>query len=202
MLPFITSLPSTFADTPEYQYWTESLLTHHCMLSSHHVSANQVPPISVVPPSRVLAPFRAYSKYWDTKVGSNTGTLFKAGDRHSSYMRTWGCYYDTLSVLLQRETTQHVFDSKLQQGGELKSVEANYENILLKKTKFPRADQANSQIESWVDQVMANWRVMCGHTWQDKDLGDGGKAAVGRGVLDVGFIQSVNAFSLINEEFR
>lgn len=116
---------------------------------------------------------------------SNKGTLFKAGDRHSSYMRTWGLYYNTLSVLLQRKTTQHVFDSKLQQGVELKKVEASYESILLKETKFPRADQANSQIESWVDQVMANWRTMCGHTWQDEDL-EGGKAALGRGVLEVG----------------
>lgn len=187
MLPYITSLPSTFANTSEQRYWTESLLTRHCMLSSRHVLANQVSPsISAVPPSRVLAPFRAYSKYWDSKGASNRDTLFRAGDRHSSYMRTWGYYYDTLSVLLQRETTRHVFDSRLQQGVELKKVEAIYESILLKETKFPRADQANSQIESWVDQVMANWTIMCGHTWQDEDLGQGGKASLGRGVLDVG----------------
>lgn len=195
MLPYITSLPSTFANTPEHRYWTESLLTRHCMLSSRHVSANQLSPsISAVPPSRVLAPFRAYSKYWDTKSASNAGTLFKAGDRHSSYMRTWGYYYDTLSILLQRETNQHVFDSRLQQGIELKKVEANYESILLRESKFPSADQANSQIESWVDQVMANWRVMCGHTWQDEDLGEGGKAAIGRSVLEVLYRAATKSF--------
>lgn len=195
MLPYITSLPSTFANSPEHRYWTESLLTRHCMLSSRHVSANQVSPsISVVPPSRVLAPFRAYSKYWDNKSMSNTGTLFKAGDRHSSYLRTWGYYYDTLSILLQRETTQHVFDSRLQQSVELKKVEATYESILLKETKFPSADQANSQIESWVDQVIVNWRVMCGHTWRDEDLGEGGKAALGRSVLDVGHFLGSRSF--------
>lgn len=195
MLPYITSLPSTFANTPEHRYWTESLLTRHCMLSSRHVSANQVSPsISVVPPSRVLAPFRAYSKYWDTKSASSTGTLFKAGDRHSSYLRTWGHYYDTLSILLQRETTQHVFGSRLQQGIELKKVEATYESILLEETKFPKADQANSQIESWVDQVMANWRVMCGHTWQYDDLREGGKVALGRGVLDILYRAATKSF--------
>ncbi|KAF6241791.1 hypothetical protein HO173_000503 [Letharia columbiana] len=195
MLPYITSLPSTFANTPENRYWTESLLTRHCMLSSRHVSANQVSPsILAVPPSRVLAPFRAYSKYWDTKSALITGTLFKAGDRHNSYMRTWGHYYDTLSILLQRETTQHVFDSRLQQGVELKKVEATYESILLKETSFPRADEANSQIESWVDQVMANWGVMCGHTWQDEELGEGGKAALGRGVLDVLYRAATKSF--------
>ena len=187
ILPYVASLPSTSANTPEQQYWTERLLARHCILSSRHVSANQVSPsISAVPPSRVLAPFRAYSKYWDAKSASSAGTLSKTGDRQSSPLRTWGCYYDTLSVLLQRGIPQHVFDSKLQQGLELKKTEATYESILIKESKFPRADQVNSQIESWVDQVMANWRVMCGHTWQNEDLGEGGKASLGRGVLEVG----------------
>ncbi|CAD6563756.1 MAG: hypothetical protein ASARMPREDX12_000049 [Alectoria sarmentosa] len=194
MLPYITSLAATFINTPEHRYWTESLLTRHCMLSSRHVSANLVSPsISAVPPSRVLAPFRAYSKYWDTKSAFNEGTL-KAVDGHRSHMQTWAYYYDTLSVLLQRETAQHVFDSRLQQGLELRKVEATYESILLKETKFPRADQANSQIESWVDQVMANWRVMCGHTWQDEDLGEGGKAALGHGVLEVLYRAATKSF--------
>ena len=186
MLPYITSLSSTFANTPEQRYWTESLLTRHCMLSSYHISTNQSPPTPAVPPSRILAPFRAFSKYWDTKGATNPGLHNKTGERQSTYIRTWGCYYDTLSVLLQREATAHVFDSKLQQGAELKKVEAAYEGVLLKETQFPKADQANSQIESWVDQVMANWRIMCGHTWQDEDLGAGGKASLGRSVLDVG----------------
>ena len=187
MLPSITSLPSTTANLPQQRYWTESLLTRHCMLSSRHVSTNQgSPSISVVPPSRVLAPFRAYSKYWNTKSGSNAGMLPKADDGQSSSMRTWACYYDTLSILLQRATMEHVFDSKLQQGIELKKVEAMYESILLEEITFPRADQSSSLIESWVDQVMANWRIMCGHTWQDEDFGKGGKASLGYGVLSVG----------------
>ena len=187
MLPYITSLPSSFADTPHQRHWTEALLTRHCMLSSRHAAANQVSPsISVVPPSRILAPFRAYSKYWDTRSATNVGTLVKAGDQHDSHISTWGHYYNTLSVLLQRETTQHFFESKLQQGAELRKVEATYENILLKETKFPRADQPNSHIESWVDQVMGNWRVMCGHSWQNEDLVEGGKASLSLDVLNVG----------------
>ncbi len=186
ILPYITSLPSVVANTSEYRYWTESLLTRHCMLSSRHISDNQViSPKSAVPPSRLLAPFRAFSKYWDTKSAPTGGPVINTAHGHDSYMRTWGCYYDTLSVLLQRETAQHLFDSKLQQSSEIKKVEAIYESLLLKETKFPRADQANSHIESWVDQVMANWRIMCGHAWQDEDLGKGGKTSLGRGVLDV-----------------
>ena len=192
MLSYITSLPSAIANTPEQRYWTEGLLTRHCLLSSRHVSVDQEShSISAIPPLRVLAPFRAYSRHWETKSASNTGMPFKAGDRQSPYMRTWGCYYDMLSVLLQCKTTQHVFDSKSQQAAELKKVEATYESILVKETKFPRADQTNSHIENWIDQVMANWRVMSGHTWQDADLGEGGKASLARGILDVGrFLES------------
>ena len=186
MLEYITSLPSSSAKTPEQQYWTEGLLARHCMLARRQSSAGQVSPsISTVSQLRVLAPFRAYSKHWNTKSASNAGTSFKNGDLHNSSLRTWGSYYDTLSVLLQDETTQHAFDSKLQQGIELKRVEATYESILLKETKFPKADQDNSHIESWIDQVIANWRVMGGHAWQDEDLGEGGKASLGRGVLEV-----------------
>lgn len=78
-----------------------------------------------------------------------------------------------------------MFVTKLEQSVELKKVETTYESILMKEVKFPRADQANAQIESWVDQVMANWRTMCGSTWQEEDL-RGGRLALGRSVLDVG----------------
>ena len=51
---------------------------------------------------------------------------------------------------------------------------------------FPKADEGNEEIEEWCNEVMQNWRILCGDEWQDDDLGSGGKEAVGRGVLDVG----------------
>lgn len=64
-------------------------------------------------------------------------------------------------------------------------METIYENLLIKETKFPKASETNHEVESWVDSVMDNWRLLCGPTWSDEDLGEGGKEGVARGVLDV-----------------
>lgn len=136
-------------------------------------------PNAIIPSAVILAPFRAYAKCCDVTTGA------RAGRAHSP-SRVWRAYYDTLSVLLQNDMVQPIFHSKSQQRAELKSVEATYEAILLEEVSFPRADQVNAQVESWVDQVMANWRIMCGPTWLEGDLGKSDKAALGRGVLEVG----------------
>lgn len=72
------------------------------------------------------------------------------------------------------------------QRAELKRVEANYETILLRETSFPKANETNQEVKDWVEMVLSNWRTMCGPSWTDAELGDGGKLAVGRNTLDVG----------------
>ena len=162
------------------------------MLSSSHIAENQgLLSTLEVHPATMLAPFRAYAHYWDSKNTSSTGTSGQGGGELTSYMHVWQAYYNTLSILAQRGTVQPAFESKLEQGFELKRVEAVLEDILQKEFSFPKADQANTQVDSWVDQVMANWRVMCGSTWQDVDLVNNDKAAVGQGVLDVGLRKQV-----------
>jgi hypothetical protein len=64
-------------------------------------------------------------------------------------------------------------------------VEAIYEGLILKDTHFPKACENNDEIEQWIEAVMSNWRILCGPSWRDEELGEGGKGAVGRGVLDV-----------------
>ena len=189
MLPYILNLPTTFSSVPEHQLWTEKLLARYCILASRHVILNAERPeellssTSLIAPGSILSPFRAYANLYDAQ--KTTADNDMAMDGGSSHGRTWKAYYDAVSIMVQNGIVQPVFKSRLQQGVELKSVEAFYQATLLKEVKFPRADQANSQIESWVDQVMANWRVMCGPKWLDEDLGEGGKAALGHGVLDV-----------------
>lgn len=74
---------------------------------------------------------------------------------------------------------------RLRQRTELKRVEIIYENLLIKETLFPKASETNHEIESWVESVMDNWRLLCGPTWDDNDLGEGGKEGVARSLLDV-----------------
>ena len=61
---------------------------------------------------------------------------------------------------------------------------------------FPKANEGNEEIEEWCNDVMQNWRILCGDEWQDHDLESGGKEAVGRGVLDVGLCSTLTPSQL------
>ena len=186
MLPSVSNLPSTFGNTPEYRSWSEILLSRYCTLAGRHVVAiikepsNLLSPNAIMPPASILAPFRAYAKDWDARTLGRTA-------RVGLLSQAWQAYYNTLSLILQNGMLQPMLKSKLELSAELKSVEAMYETVLLKEVKFPRADQVNSQIESWVDLFMANWRVLCEPTWRIEDLAEVDKSALSRRVLDVSF---------------
>lgn len=113
-------------------------------------------------------------------------------------------YHNTLSTLLQyrnsyeskhrkesaKSTTaafdhRFLFDSKLAQYAELKRVEVAYENLLLGQVGFPKANTANIEVESWVDEVMSNWFLVTGSDWGDENLEKGGRVAVSQRVLAV-----------------
>jgi hypothetical protein len=124
-------------------------------------------------------------------------------------LSAWKAYYATLSIILQNDIPYELgpevtaatgkTNAKLPQRTELKRVEVIYENLLLKETHFPKASDGNQEIEEWADAVMLNWRVLCGPTWGDDDLGEGGKEAVGRGVLDVSYCNE--RCSVVKQEF-
>lgn len=176
--------------------WTERLLVRLCQLCDQSTETGEY-----VEPQEALQAYRFWAKYWDN-TGKGSGAEGMARYRRSA----WKAYYDTLSVILQHdmhyspESTalgnetagaaekpplQPHPSVKLQQRAELKKVETIYESLLLKETQFPKASDTNREIEAWADAVMDNWRVLCGPTWSDRDLGEGGKEAVGTGVLDV-----------------
>ena len=75
-------------------------------------------------------------------------------------------------------------ETKLQQLKEMKDIERNYESLLLSQVSFPEAGVVNTEVESWADQVMQNWRTLCGPLWADV-IGPKEKDTSGRNVLDV-----------------
>ena len=114
--------------------------------------------------------------------------------------RVWKAYYNTLSKILQgglpypppgasaegsSSASVENFHARLQQRAELQHVQTIYESLMLEEVKFPKADEINQEIEEWVESVVGNWRVLCGSTWRDDDLGEGGKEGVARSVLEV-----------------
>lgn len=168
------------------------LLGRLCQLSDQSEGSG-----SLVGTSDALQTFRAWAKFSEG-AGRTAGT--DAVDSARSRRLAWKSYYDTLSTIIRLELpydagsaqaisekpmTQSQNSSRLQQRAELKHVETIYESLLIKETHFPKASESNREIEVWVDSVIENWRLLCGASWTDGDLGEGGKEGVGRSVIDV-----------------
>jgi hypothetical protein len=214
MIPFLASLPIPLGSySPEFRVWTERMLSRmvavsmkfsplgewvdfESMLQMFHLwmslfrftPSNPKLPIAYEPPQK-------------------SPPLVELGlEVDYSRWDVWMSYYDTLSEILRRgyvyspaytEGTPDILQSReglsddefitvrLQQRTEIKKVENSIEAKLMDETRFPKSNERNSRVERWVDAVMLNWRIMCGPTWQDEELGEGGKNAIARGVLDV-----------------
>lgn len=153
----------------------------------------------MVRPADALQTFRAFAKF--SEGGRTAGS--DTADHATSRRLAWKSYYDTLSIILhhdapydsgtvqtaEKPAVQDRNASRLQQRAELKRVETIYENLLIKETHFPKASESNREIEIWVESVISNWRVLCGASWTENDLGEGGKEGVGRSVIDVSTIK-------------
>jgi hypothetical protein len=185
--PFLSEILSQSIQSRELRRSIEELLFQSCLYLSHGQDPAQIGPS--------LTSFRLLSR---------------AGPSVSPNLprrRVWRLYYEKLSILVSNglvyrtavsteagslESRQDLdpgdcFTLSHQQYEELKHVEANYERLLMQETRFPRADEANAEVRSWIDLAMSNWRVVCGPDWSDVELGKGGKEDVGRKTLDVSF---------------
>lgn len=172
--------------------WSEHLLVRLCQLSDQSANTSDL-----VDSSTALKTFRYWDKFWEGSARSGGSEAANA----PRYRRlAWKAYYVTLSAILrfdlpyeheavltdQEKPALHNQSSiRLRQRAELKRVETVYESLLIKETQFPKASESNREIEGWVDSVIDNWRLFCGPTWHDNDLGEGGKEGVARSVLDV-----------------
>lgn len=180
MLPYLTKAKSTMSNSVEANVWTERLLVRHVSLASGHVKSNINNPQLLIKSkpiqtNSVLAPFRLWSD-------------FRAERQKASFFAltwVWRAYYDLLSILVQHQIIAPMFESRARQRIELQQAQAAYEAILLREMSFPQANQTNAEVDSWADQVMANWRAMLSPTWPEDDLGQGGSVALGTTVLDV-----------------
>lgn len=187
MSPYLSDLPPKIARVLEHQLWTQRLLIRYLSLTSHYVISNREKPgelfssASLIAPGSLLSSFRAYAGFYEARDPAFDRKFPGEYDRRYA----WKAYYDVISIMIQHGIVQPVFMSRSQQSAELKRVEGVYQGLLLGDFEFPKADEENYHIDLWIDQVIANWRAMCGRSWKDEDLGDGGKASVSRGVLEV-----------------
>lgn len=148
-----------------------------------------------------LKSFRLWAAQVDSK---HERIIFTVNDNEPggvlSRTRMWKAYYGFLSGLLQHDVPyppSSDVSSRVEQAIELRRVETNYENELLRTIHFPDATESNQLVEDWVEQVMHNWEVLCGPDWRDDELGEGGQNAVGRNVLDVSLPSSPSYFRAV-----
>lgn len=168
------------------------------MLSNQHVKSKTgsprdlLLPSSLISPALILAPFRAWKSFWEAQNDQRQGILITEADSADIPQRlVWQAYYETLSILLQLEATHPPYESKLfskpksEQLVELINAQSVYGRFLMREIGFPNANESTPEIENWTDQVIANWKVICGPIWRDEDHVNGGKGTTSRLVLDV-----------------
>jgi len=202
MLSFLSASPSTVSTTPQFCLWSELIITRLCT-----IAMKSKPFGSELGVPTMLEIFRIWNTLWNHGLQKLSIQGEKLRKR-SEYSRrdVWRAYYKTLLHILQQgyvysptstpsqpallETAEGMSDDeyracKLKQRSEIKQVEATISKLLFAGTKFPKSSERNVEVEKWVEDVMSSWRTMCGPTWTDAEIGEGGKDAVSRSVLDV-----------------
>lgn len=199
-LPFLSSLSDLQSGSVEFRKWTDRLLSRLCFVAGQAARYG-----TTQQKVTAVTAFRVWARFADGMPAQRTAEPSQNVPEDKSTRRIlWRAYYDTLSDILQQRLSYYSFSSmqpearaesekaqinildvRLQQRSEHKKVQTTYETLLLQETRFPKADQRNEETESWVDAVMANWRTLCGPSWNDEELGEAGKGGVAREVLDV-----------------
>ncbi|EXJ72368.1 uncharacterized protein A1O5_04872 [Cladophialophora psammophila CBS 110553] len=194
LLPWLDANRSLVVSTPQLLYWAQQLLAR--------VALGQR--LSVADPATISdhesASFRLQAfRHWavlavkDHEVSAST---YGNGPGHLSKLETWGAYYRFLSGVLQNRQgmAHHVSIERSDLAFELRRVETSYENELLQNVQFPKATESNTVIETWVEEFIRNWQILCGPHWSDSDLGEGGRNSCGRNVLDMLYRAAAKSF--------
>jgi cargo-transport protein YPP1 len=191
VLPWLTAPAQPALSSPQFLHWSEKLLAKSALLASEEAyEAGSVPSREAI--EIALKSFRIWSYHPVIKRTELSSLSQATGPAEPALqLPTWMAYYKLLSAIVQRGmfyTPPSEGSARTQLSNEIRRVEAICEAVLLSEVKFPRANAGCPQIESWVEQVIHNWEVLCGPDWRDEDLGEGGQNALSRNVLDVSFL--------------
>jgi tetratricopeptide (TPR) repeat protein len=160
--------------------------------------------------SGVYKTFTAWGAFWLRASTANQNFIANSSHLDLPRRQVWRAYYELLSTIIAEDlvtgTTGALvkFDSgasresqsvlRRGQHVEFKRVESTYESLLLNETDYPASSERNHEVEELVATVMTNWTTMTSLAWSNADLGDGGKDAVSRGVLDILYRAATKTF--------
>lgn len=203
LVTYDTALPifATISTAPnpgkQLKIWAELYLTGFCMLSGEAIRSKG----SSIQNTETLTAFRSWGKFWESQGATIIGGRVTGGE--VSRREVWKEYYIVVSQLLREEASfpltslipaNSSTSTRVQQRTNLKLVEAKYETILLAEIQFPKAEAFSEEVESFVELVMENWRILCGTSWKEQDLSEGGTEAVSKGVLDILYRAATKTF--------
>lgn len=198
------------SNSSEFRAWAERLLGRACLFSRRYTD-----PPTIQGLSSALRIFTAWGDYWQQTPSRGLQDNAAQSRLDVPRRQVWKLYYGLLSKILQlgllhapttrqdseflllpsKDVSDEQFvASRLHQRAQLKRVEATYESLLMQETQFPKASQWNEEVEFYVEDVIGNWKVLCGSDWSDEELGEGGKDALGRGVLDTLYRAATKTF--------
>lgn len=198
IIAYVSRVVALRSKNAELCRWTEDVLSHLCVFFAMDIEGK---PLQL---GEAMAAFHLLSRFLDDQAWRPLGTRGSlAGHAPRS---VWRAFYEALSRIVSEglvyhpspvqrdhETQEHrglleeedFIASRVQQRADLRRVEVNYESLLLQDMHFPKANETNDEVKSWVELVMSNFRTLCGPLWTDNELGSGGKLTVGRTTLDV-----------------
>lgn len=203
---------STKTRSAELRKWTERLLAGVCFYYSE-AALNKPSTYSMGEAMRV---FWAWNEFWSRAPAvaptPGPGKLLRI---EVPRLEVWRRYYELLSLVLrygliynlkakvveevltfpdESFTPAQIVAARLNQCRELKRVESTYESLLIGEAKFPTASEGNADVEKWVSHVIRNWKILCGPSWSDAEVGEGGKTEIGHGVLEILYRAATKTF--------
>ena len=194
VVPWMHRLEPKLVSHSQMHFWSEQLLAHTAVTASDSLDMSS--PDSDGRIDTALQAFRHWAIF-GAKSRETARDDFGIAQPVRPRVEIWKSYYLFLSKLLQHGIDHHALREKhtrLHQTAELCRVESIYESELLRITSFPKANENNRTIEEWVEQVMQNWEVLLGRSWPEAELGEGGRNALGRKVLDILYRAATKTF--------
>ncbi|KAL4746561.1 hypothetical protein BDW72DRAFT_184617 [Aspergillus terricola var. indicus] len=187
LVPWLNSTSLGYSSN-QFLYWSEKMLADGALIAGEEI-CKDITSADGEMVRAALRIFRAWSSHPSVKPGeSASGMQNESSPEPVPKSSIWKSYYDLLSAILLHElpyTAPAQGPERPQLATELRRVEAICEANLLRDVKFPTADSGNEVIEAWVEQVIHNWKRLCGPQWHDEELGEGGQHALGKNVLEI-----------------
>lgn len=191
ILPYLDDHLEAKALGEEYRDWTEQLLINFCLATCVLISERFDERVM----NDALHAFRAWMKFWGGKPEGDLSPKSPFLPKAKLLRRIiWRRYHELLARVLQyggvaqgndaRDTRASFSYSKVQQIRELRRVQSVYEAFIMQEVQYPKADEEDTEVEEWVQEVMGIWYVLYSDEWTDSDLGEGGRDGLTRETLE------------------